>query len=74
MTDPCRVYTAPWPSSCSSRSASSAASIAGALTRKIFDQIWGLFDDEEPPDGKHRDIEWGKLVLAAAAYRVPSSG
>jgi hypothetical protein len=39
---------------------------AGAVTRKIFDQIWGIFDDEEPPDGKHRDIAWGKLIIAAA--------
>ena len=40
--------------------------IAGAVSRKIFDQVWGLVDEEEPPDSKHRDIEWGKLVLAAA--------
>jgi hypothetical protein len=40
--------------------------IAGAISRKILDQIWGLFDDEEPPDSQHRDIQWGKLVIAAA--------
>jgi hypothetical protein len=40
--------------------------VAGAVTRKIFDQIWGLIDDEEPPDSQHRDIEWGKLLIAAA--------
>jgi Protein of unknown function (DUF4235) len=40
--------------------------IAGAVSRKIFDQVWGLVDEEEPPDSKYRDIEWGKLVLAAA--------
>jgi hypothetical protein len=40
--------------------------IAGAISRKILDQIWGMFDEEEPPDSKHRDIDWGKLLIAAA--------
>ena len=40
--------------------------IAGAISRKIFDQIWGLFDEEEPPESKHRDMSWGKLLIAAA--------
>jgi hypothetical protein len=40
--------------------------IAGSISRKILDQIWGLFDEEEPPDSKHRDIQWGKLLIAAA--------
>jgi hypothetical protein len=40
--------------------------IAGAISRKILDQIWGMFDEEEPPDSKHREIQWGKLLIAAA--------
>jgi Protein of unknown function (DUF4235) len=40
--------------------------VAGSISRKILDQIWGLFDEEEPPDSKHRDIDWGKLLIAAA--------
>jgi Protein of unknown function (DUF4235) len=40
--------------------------IAGSISRKIVDQVWGLFDEEEPPDSKHRDIDWGKLLIAAA--------
>ena len=40
--------------------------IAGFFAKKIFDQIWALFDEEEPPDSKHRDIDWPKLVIAAA--------
>jgi hypothetical protein len=40
--------------------------IAGFLAKKVFDQIWGLVDEEEPPDSKHRDIDWPKLVIAAA--------
>ena len=40
--------------------------IAGFVSKKIFDQLWGLVDDEEPPDSKHRDIDWPKLIIAAA--------
>jgi hypothetical protein len=40
--------------------------LAGVVAKKIFNQIWGLFDDEEPPDSKHRDIDWPKLIIAAA--------
>jgi hypothetical protein len=40
--------------------------LAGFLSKKVFDQLWGLVDEEEPPDSKHREINWGKLLLAAA--------
>jgi hypothetical protein len=39
--------------------------LAGFVAKKIFDQVWGLFDEEEPPDSKHRDIDWTKLMVAA---------
>jgi hypothetical protein len=42
------------------------ALVAGVVARKIFDQVWGLIDEEEPPDSKHRDISWGRLLLAGA--------
>jgi Protein of unknown function (DUF4235) len=38
--------------------------IAGLLGRKLFEQAWGLIDDEEPPDAKHREIDYRKLVVA----------
>jgi hypothetical protein len=40
--------------------------LAGFVSKKIFDQLWGLFDEEEPPDSKHREIDWRKLMIAAA--------
>jgi hypothetical protein len=40
--------------------------LAGFVAKKVFNQLWGLIDDEEPPDSKHRDIAWGKLLVAAA--------
>jgi hypothetical protein len=34
----------------------------------------GLVDDEEPPDPKHRDVPWGKVIAAmlveGAIFRV----
>jgi hypothetical protein len=43
-----------------------AGILAGFVGRKVFDQVWGLFDEEEPPDAKHLEISWPKLILAAA--------
>ena len=41
----------------------------GFISKKIFDQIWGLFDQHEPPDSKHRDIDWSRKLLLAAAVQ-----
>jgi hypothetical protein len=38
--------------------------LAGIIGRKIFEQIWGLIDEEEPPLPKHREFEWPKLIAA----------
>jgi Protein of unknown function (DUF4235) len=40
--------------------------LAGIVSRKIFDQVWGLIDKDEPPESKHREIDWRKLLIAAA--------
>jgi hypothetical protein len=40
--------------------------LAGFLGKKIFEQIWGVIDDQEPPEPKHRDISYGKLIAAMA--------
>ena len=39
---------------------------AGFVGKKIFEQIWGLIDSEEPPDPKHRETTWLKLLAALA--------
>src|SRR3954451_17214555 len=41
---------------------------AGILGRKIFEQIWGLIDEDEPPHPQHR--ETGGLVKLLAALLV----
>ena len=38
--------------------------VAGLVGKKIFEQAWGLIDDEEPPDAKHREISFTKLIVA----------
>jgi hypothetical protein len=40
--------------------------VAGMIGKKIFEQVWGLIDDEEPPESEHREATWGKVVAAAA--------
>lgn len=43
-----------------------AGLLAGFIGKKLFEQIWAIFDDEEPPEAEHRDATWGKVVAAAA--------
>ena len=40
--------------------------IAGFIGKKVFEQIWGVIDDEEPPEPEHRRAPWGKVLAAAA--------
>ena len=41
-----------------------AGLIAGFLSKKIFDGIWRLIDQEEAPEAEHKHISIPKLVLA----------
>ena len=43
-----------------------AGVIAGFASKKLFDVLWGVVDDEEPPEPEHRDVSWAKLAFAAA--------
>jgi hypothetical protein len=40
--------------------------LAGFLGKKVFEGLWGVFDDEEPPDAEHREISFSKMLVAAA--------
>ncbi len=40
--------------------------LAGFVAKKLFEGIWGAFDEEEPPESKHLEISWVKLLLAGA--------
>ena len=38
--------------------------LAGAIGKKTFELLWGVFDDEDAPEPKHREISLVKLILA----------
>ena len=38
--------------------------LAAVIGKKVFEKLWALVDEEEPPDAKHREIGWLKLTLA----------
>jgi hypothetical protein len=40
--------------------------LAGVIGKKLFERLWGLVDEEEPPEPEHRDIGLLKLALALA--------
>lgn len=40
--------------------------LAGLLGTKIFERLWGLIDEEEPPSPEHRELSWPKLIAALA--------
>ena len=50
------------------------ALVAGQLSKKLFDVVWGLIDDEEAPRPKHRDVPLAKtlvaLVIEGAIFRL----
>jgi Protein of unknown function (DUF4235) len=43
---------------------------AGAVAKKVFELFWGVIDDEEAPDPKHREIPWARLLAALALEGV----
>ncbi|HWI95354.1 MAG TPA: DUF4235 domain-containing protein [Solirubrobacterales bacterium] len=38
--------------------------IAGIIGQKIFEKLWSVVDDQEPPSPEHREFSWPKLVTA----------
>ena len=38
--------------------------LGGLIGKKLFEQFWSVIDDEEPPDAKHRDVPWLKVIAA----------
>jgi len=37
---------------------------AGFAAQKVFDRVWAVFDEEEPPDPSDRGARYAKLVPA----------
>jgi Protein of unknown function (DUF4235) len=41
-----------------------AGAFAGAVAKRLFEGLWSLVEHETPPDPKHRDVPWKKVVPA----------
>ncbi len=41
-----------------------AGLLAGVLGTKLFERLWRLVDEEEPPSPEHREVSWPKLIVA----------
>jgi hypothetical protein len=40
--------------------------LAGFLAKKLFNVIWAIFDNEEPPEPRTLEANWPKVMAAAA--------
>ncbi len=43
---------------------------AGQVAKKIFEQIWGMIDDREPPKANIEETTFPKVLAAAAVQGV----
>jgi hypothetical protein len=39
---------------------------AGFAGKKAFEVLWGVIDDQEPPDAEHREVQMPKMIAALA--------
>jgi hypothetical protein len=44
--------------------------VAGLLSKKVFEAVWGMFDKEEPPKPTTQQASWPKVLGAAAVQGV----
>jgi hypothetical protein len=44
--------------------------LAGIISRKLFNRIWNLIDDEDPPKANTADTSWVKLISATALQAI----
>jgi hypothetical protein len=44
--------------------------LAGFVSKKLFEAVWGIFDNEEPPKPTTQQTSWPKVIGAAAMEGV----
>ena len=44
--------------------------LAGLVSQKLFNAVWGIFDGEEPPKPTTEEADWPKIIAAAAVQGV----
>lgn len=40
--------------------------IAGLVSKKVFEHVWGAITDEDPRDADDRDASWAEVIASAA--------
>jgi hypothetical protein len=40
--------------------------LAGFVASKVFEKLWAMLSDEEPPDPEDRDADWVGVIASAA--------
>ncbi|HEU4975008.1 MAG TPA: DUF4235 domain-containing protein [Baekduia sp.] len=44
--------------------------LAGLVSKKLFEVVWGIIDEEEPPKPTTQEADWPKVLAAAAVQGV----
>jgi hypothetical protein len=44
--------------------------LAGFVSQKLFNVVWGVLDKEEPPEPTTQEAAWAKVIAAAAVQGV----
>jgi hypothetical protein len=44
--------------------------LAGIVSKKLFQAVWGVFDEEEPPKPTTHQTSWPKVLGAAAVQGI----
>jgi hypothetical protein len=44
--------------------------LAALLSKKLFEVLWGVLDEEEPPKATTKEAAWPKVLAAAAVQGV----
>jgi hypothetical protein len=44
--------------------------LAGFVSKKLFEAVWGVFDEEEPPKPVTHQATWPKILAAAAVQGI----
>ena len=44
--------------------------LAALLSKKVFEKVWAMIDEEEPPGATTREATWPKVLGAAAVQGV----
>lgn len=43
-----------------------AGMIAGLIASKLFERVWGLISEDDPPDPEDREAGWTEILASAA--------